>query len=419
MRPQKRTGMCPMSMEFQMPRSVSSEALSAGSISLFSEATVPTEYGNIRVIVFRDDRTAHRHGSPNEHIALVVGDVQEGEEVLVRIHSECWTGEALHSLKCDCREQLDAALTTIAKARRGVVLYLRQEGRGIGLGNKIRAYALQQQGLDTFAANRALGFADDLRDFSVAGKMLEHLGVRSASLLTNNPLKISGLSETGIRVVNRRPLPATANPHNAGYIQTKNAQMGHDIRSWLDEQVGGQSRIVFTAEQIGARVAEVAREIARSFAGKELVAVGVLNGGVVFFGDLLRQVQLAQAELDVAPITLHCGFIGLHSYGDKGSSQSILRTTADLAFPISGKHVLLVKDIVDTGRTTNYLLENLTLRQPLSVDVCTLLQRTTYATPALHVAYRGFTLETDDVVFGYGLDLKQRFRELPFIATRA
>nr|WP_170319533.1 hypoxanthine phosphoribosyltransferase [Polyangium spumosum] len=194
--------------------------------------------------------------------------------------------------------------------------------------------------------------------------------------------------------------------------------MGHDIRSWLDEQVGGHARIVFTAEQIRARVAELARDVARDFAGKELVTVGVLNGGFMFFGDLLRQIQLAQAELDLAPITLHCGFMGLQPYGSDGSSGGVLRTTADLAFPISGKHVLLVEDIVDTGMTTTYLRENLALREPLSVEVCTLLHRPRHTTPALRIAYRGFTLESDDFVFGYGLDLKQRFRELPFIATR-
>ncbi|ATB32307.1 GTP cyclohydrolase II [Melittangium boletus] len=396
----------------------SQERTPAGLLSFFSQAHVPTEYGNVQVTVFVDERVVGRGAPSHEHMALVFGDVREGEDVLVRIHSECWTGEALHSLKCDCREQLDAALTTIAKARRGVVLYLRQEGRGIGLGNKIRAYALQNQGLDTFAANRALGFADDLRDFSIAGEMLAYLGVRSVSLLTNNPLKISGLEASGIRVVSRRPMPATTNPHNASYLETKNAQMGHDIRSWLDAQVGGPSRITFTAEQVGERVAGLAREIARDFAGKELVAVGVLSGGFMFFGDLLRQLQLAQAELGVAPITLHCGFMGLQSYGDGERSTGVLRTTADLAFPVSGKHVLLIEDIVDTGMTLSYLRENLALRQPVDIKVCALLHRSRHASIQRPLDYVGFTLDTDDFVFGYGMDYKQRFRELPFIATR-
>jgi GTP cyclohydrolase II len=396
----------------------SSDGTAAGTLSFFSEATVPTEYGNIQVTVFQDEQATQRQAHSHEHMALVIGDVRDGEEVLVRIHSECWTGEALHSLKCDCREQLDAALTTIAKARRGVVLYLRQEGRGIGLGNKIRAYALQAQGMDTFEANRALGFADDLRDFSIAGKMLEYLGVRSVSLLTNNPSKLSGLAESGIRVVGRRPMPATTNPHNAGYIETKNARMGHDIRSWLDEQVGGHLSIAFTAAQIKARITELAREIAHDFAGKELVAVGVLSGGFVFFGDLLRQIQIAQAELGLEPITLHCGFMGLQSYGDGERSSGIFRTTADLAFPVSGKNVLLVEDIVDTGMTVSYLRENLALRRPLDIKVCALLHRTKHTTTANSLDYVGFTLETDDFVFGYGMDYKQRFRELPFIATR-
>jgi GTP cyclohydrolase II/3,4-dihydroxy 2-butanone 4-phosphate synthase/GTP cyclohydrolase II len=199
------------------------------ALSAYADAVVPTEYGEVRVVVFRDPNHPPRSDLPNEHMALVLGDVQDQDDVLVRIHSECWTGEVLHSLKCDCREQLDVALTTIALAGSGVVLYLRQEGRGIGLGNKIRAYALQAQGLDTVEANRVLGFADDLRDFSIAGEMLASLGVRSVALLTNNPQKLRSLSDSGVRVVSRRPMRVTSNVHNADYLAVKNARMGHDI----------------------------------------------------------------------------------------------------------------------------------------------------------------------------------------------
>src|SRR5207237_10165107 len=135
------------------------------------------------------------------------------------VHSECVTGEVFGSLKCDCREQLDRALDLIAAAERGVLVYLRQEGRGIGLGNKIRAYALQARGADTYDANRALGFPDDLRRYDVAACMIKQLGIKSVQLITNNPLKISQLKAEGIEVARRIPSRATGNPHNVGYLK--------------------------------------------------------------------------------------------------------------------------------------------------------------------------------------------------------
>src|SRR5687768_6782412 len=168
-------------------------------LELYSEAEVPTSRGVFRTVVFRDRRNG------GEHVALVVGDVTGMEGVPVRIHSECLTSEVFGSLKCDCRQQLDRALDFITQGGLGVLLYLRQEGRGIGLGNKIKAYALQAKGLDTYEANRQLGFADDLRTYDIAAEMLRNLDVRSVDLITNNPLKIAGMVEEGVPVRRRIP----------------------------------------------------------------------------------------------------------------------------------------------------------------------------------------------------------------------
>jgi GTP cyclohydrolase II/3,4-dihydroxy 2-butanone 4-phosphate synthase/GTP cyclohydrolase II len=164
----------------------------------------------------------------------VKGDVRGQEGVLVRVHSECLTSEILGSLKCDCREQLEHALDLIGASERGAMIYLRQEGRGIGLGNKIRAYALQARGADTYEANRALGFGDDLRRYDVAAEMLKQLGVRSIDLLTNNPQKIAGLEAEGVTVRRRIASHARSNPHNIGYLRTKRERTGHLIE--LSEQ---------------------------------------------------------------------------------------------------------------------------------------------------------------------------------------
>ncbi len=202
------------------------------SVSIYGEAPLPTHRGLFRAIVFRDAR------SGAEHVAMVLGDVA-GEAVPVRVHSECLTGEVLGSLKCDCRAQLDRALDLVAHRRRGAVLYLRQEGRGIGLGNKIRAYALQAKGADTYEANRMLGFPDDLRRYDVAAEMLRLLGVRSVELITNNPLKVSGLTDAGIAVRGRIELPSPANPHNVEYLRVKRERTGHLIA--LDEDPSAKS----------------------------------------------------------------------------------------------------------------------------------------------------------------------------------
>ena len=163
-----------------------------------------------------------------EHVALIVGQ-PNGEAPLVRLHSECLTGDVLGSLKCDCGPQLDAALRLIAANGWGILLYLRQEGRGIGLINKLRAYQLQDQGFDTVDANIRLGFAVDARDFSVAAQMLRLLSISEVRLLTNNPEKVAGLEAEGIKVAERLPLKITANPHNAHYLATKRDRTGHKL----------------------------------------------------------------------------------------------------------------------------------------------------------------------------------------------
>ncbi len=199
-----------------------------GQMDVYAEAPLPTPRGTFRSIVFLDRRTGA------EHVALVLGDLAAGVPV-VRVHSECLTSEVFGSLKCDCRAQLDRALDLIAAEGRGALLYLRQEGRGIGLGNKIRAYALQAQGYDTYQANRALGFPDDLRSYDVAAEMLRLLGVSAVELVTNNPLKVKGLEEAGVQVRRRVPLPSPSNPHNVNYLRVKRERTGHLIQT--DDEV--------------------------------------------------------------------------------------------------------------------------------------------------------------------------------------
>jgi GTP cyclohydrolase II len=200
-------------------------ALEEPAVRRYSEADVPTEYGIFRVVVYRDVT------DPNiEHCAIVKGNVSGARDLLIRVHSECFTGEVLHSLKCDCREQLDQALRSIAEEEKGAVLYLRQEGRGIGLGNKIRAYALQEQGADTVDANLRLGFAADGRKYHVASAMLSDLGVGSVAVLTNNPAKVAALRADGVNVTGRVPMEVNPNQHNRDYLDTKRDRMGHLIR---------------------------------------------------------------------------------------------------------------------------------------------------------------------------------------------
>lgn len=193
-------------------------------IELVAEAKLPTKFGIFRMVGFEFADT-HK-----EHIALVMGDISNSDEpVLARIHSECLTGDALHSLKCDCGFQLETALCQISEAGRGVLIYHREEGRGIGLINKIRAYALQDQGLDTIEANVALGFAADERNFAVCADIFELLGVKQVRLLTNNPNKIETMRQAGINVVERVPLNVGENRYNTAYLATKAEKMGHLI----------------------------------------------------------------------------------------------------------------------------------------------------------------------------------------------
>lgn len=187
----------------------------------FAEAQLPTEYGELRCVVFADTDTGL------EHVALYTGDIAASEGLLTRVHSECLTGEVFHSLKCDCREQLDLAMRRVGEAGQGLVLYMRQEGRGIGLGNKIRAYAKQDEGYDTVDANRVLGFDDDLRRYDIAAAMLAELKVRSVRLMTNNPEKVSGLEAEGVVVTERVDHMVAAHEHNREYLGTKRTRMGH------------------------------------------------------------------------------------------------------------------------------------------------------------------------------------------------
>ena len=185
-----------------------------------ASADFPTRYGNFRIRAFRD-----RKGE--EHLALVRGDVAGKSGVPVRIHSECLTGDSLGSLRCDCRDQLEYSLTYLGKQKEGVLLYLRQEGRGIGLGNKIRAYQLQDAGLDTVEANLHLGFDEDLRDYSTAADILKMLGVDSVLLLTNNPAKLRDLEKNGVKIEGRIPVVVEPNKYNAVYLKTKKKKMNH------------------------------------------------------------------------------------------------------------------------------------------------------------------------------------------------
>jgi len=192
----------------------------------YADAEIPTSHGALRVFVYRD-AAAGEHEAAEEHVAIVAGEVAGRTNVLCRVHSECWTSEVLGSLKCDCREQLDAALERIAAEGTGVVVYLRQEGRGIGLGNKVRAYALQASGADTVEANLALGFEADERNYDIAAAILKDLGVRSVRLLTNNPLKVAGLRAAGVPVADRISHWVGENQYNSAYLAVKRRKMGH------------------------------------------------------------------------------------------------------------------------------------------------------------------------------------------------
>ena len=195
----------------------------AAQVRIAARAHLPSRYGEgAEIVAFRSENDT------SEHVALLIG-TPSGHPPLVRVHSECLTGDALGSLKCDCGPQLDAALEAIAQSGWGILLYLRQEGRGIGLINKLRAYALQDQGFDTVDANLRLGFADDERDFAVAARMLEALGQDEVRLLTNNPRKVAALENLRITVSERVPLTTAVNEHNQAYLATKRDRSGHQL----------------------------------------------------------------------------------------------------------------------------------------------------------------------------------------------
>ena len=187
----------------------------------FATAKLPTKWGECTIVAFKNNRDG------KDHVAIVKGDVRGQKGVLCRIHSECLTGDAFGSLKCDCGPQLDHALREINEAGQGIILYMRQEGRGIGLANKVKAYSLQDQGMDTVEANLHLGFDDDMRDYAISARMLEIIGPESIVLMTNNPNKVAGLRRAGIPIDERVPIRMTPNTHNVHYLNTKRDKSGH------------------------------------------------------------------------------------------------------------------------------------------------------------------------------------------------
>ena len=219
-------------------------------VRIVAMAELPTRFGDFHIVAFENNRDG------KEHVAITRGDVIGAGDVPVRIHSECLTGDALGSLRCDCRDQLESALRAIGRMEKGLILYLRQEGRGIGLVNKIRAYSLQDQGLDTVQANLALGFRDDERDYAVAAHMLMSLKIGSVRLMTNNPKKINQLTQYGIQVDGRIPHVMEPNEYNRFYLETKAAKSGHLIdfrgREHLPEQSDRPIMEGMDAEEIEA-----------------------------------------------------------------------------------------------------------------------------------------------------------------------
>ena len=194
-----------------------------------ASAPIPTRWGTFTTHVFRAVELEGEEEVEKEHVALVFGEVSGVRGVPARVHSECITSEVFGSLKCDCKDQLEAAMADIARRGAGVIFYMRQEGRGIGLGNKIRAYALQAEGHDTVDANRLLGLPDDQRRYDAVVGMMAHLRIPSLRLMTNNPLKVQSLESLGVEVEGRVPVICTPNPHSAGYLETKRTRMAHHL----------------------------------------------------------------------------------------------------------------------------------------------------------------------------------------------
>lgn len=203
-------------------------------VRIVAIANLPSQYGHFQAVAFYNNR------DNKEHAALVHGNVVNQEDVIVRLHSECMTGDVFGSLRCDCHDQLISALRTIGKTKTGVLIYLRQEGRGIGFINKIKAYALQEEGLDTKEANIALGFRDDEREYSVAARIIRSLKIKSVRLMTNNPHKITELEQYGVKVTERIPLVIPPNKYNRFYLETKEKKFGHlleGVSKRLQEQM--------------------------------------------------------------------------------------------------------------------------------------------------------------------------------------
>jgi 3,4-dihydroxy 2-butanone 4-phosphate synthase/GTP cyclohydrolase II len=198
-------------------------------------ARIPTYHGEFKLCIYHENETS------KEHLALVMGDPEGKEDVLVRVHSECFTGDVFGSLRCDCGEQLERAMAMIAESGEGVIIYLRQEGRGIGLEEKLRAYNLQDEGYDTVEANLALGHQADERDYTCAARILENLGIRSIALITNNPSKIEALNSLGINICRRIPLSPTINPENMRYLSTKAERMRHLLDTNSPENIADAS----------------------------------------------------------------------------------------------------------------------------------------------------------------------------------
>jgi 3,4-dihydroxy 2-butanone 4-phosphate synthase / GTP cyclohydrolase II len=203
-------------------------------------ASLPTVHGEFRVLAYESviDRETH--------VALVKGEIGDGEDVLVRVHSRCLTGDVFHSARCDCGLQLEAAMTAASRRGRGVLLYLNQEGRGIGLANKIRAYELQDQGFDTVEANERLGFKADQRDYGIGVQILKDLGVQSMRLLSNNPRKLVGIEGYKLRVVDWVPLEIPASEHTRRYLQTKKEKLGHRLRGRSEAMATSAARLTLS-----------------------------------------------------------------------------------------------------------------------------------------------------------------------------